>query len=83
MSNNLDVLAVMDEVARFHDNGSEAFDSLREARAAVAELIQTLESVVHFSDGFDCYRTSTPLGKALDEWLHAARSAISRVRGAE
>jgi hypothetical protein len=39
------VLSVMDEVAHRHDNGSLAFDSLREARAAVADIYAELESL--------------------------------------
>lgn len=63
----VDVLAVMDEVAHYHDNGSEAFDSLREARAAVAELIEAAEEEA----------MRRPLS------MSRTRAALSRVRGAE
>ena len=65
----VDVLAVIDEVARFHDNGSEAFDSLREARAEVAEMIAALETLVDSVD---------PESTGWDEAVYV----LSRVRGA-
>lgn len=49
--------------------------------AAAPELLEVLESIMHFSDGFDCYRTNTPLGKALDQWLSAGRAAIAKATG--
>lgn len=63
----VNVLAVIDEVSRFHDNGSEAFDSLREARSAVAELIEACDSL-----------SSDPHA---EDWQRLY-SALSRVRGA-
>ncbi len=42
----VDVLATMDDVSRNHDNGSFSFDELREARAAVADLIERAENLL-------------------------------------
>lgn len=49
--------------------------------SAAPELLEALESIMHFADGFDCYRTTTPLGKALDGWLEAGRAAIAKATG--
>lgn len=67
----VDVLAVLDEVSRFHDNGSEAFDSLREAREAVAELIEAASDHVNGGEIGAVSRKERLL------------AALSRVRGAE
>ncbi|KRG65196.1 hypothetical protein ABB26_05165 [Stenotrophomonas humi] len=86
----VDVLAVMDDVARFHDNGSEAFDSLREARAAVAELIEAASRVQCtpcLGTGFQTVRVQGDFVVGCDPYpcpkCTPLRTALSRVRGAE
>lgn len=88
----VDVLAVLDEVAHFHDNGSEAFDSLRESRAAVAELIFAAEQM-RIDLNITRSNIMAEIAKGRDRWdgvpeilehrISAFDAALSRVRGCE
>lgn len=72
----MDVLKVMDEVANFHDNGSEAFDSLREARAAVAELIEAVDRMER-----KAVEQARLTSSVYNSDIARLRAALSRVRG--
>lgn len=74
----VDVLAVMDEVAHYHDNGSEAFDSLREARAAVAELIEAVDRMER-----KAVEQARLTSSVFNSDIARVRAALSRVRGSE
>lgn len=81
MHGSIDVLAVMDDVSRNHDNGSFSFDDLREARSAVAELIEA-------DTEYDAARAAWLADNADHEAFLATRAAwdsraaaLVRVRG--
>jgi len=44
------------------------------------EIIDTLEGIIHFADGFTVYRRPGVLGTALEQWLNRAQSVIDRMR---
>ena len=46
------------------------------------ELLECLEGIVHFTDGFGFYRTQSPAGVALEQWIEAAKDEIARATGA-
>lgn len=46
------------------------------------ELLAELEGIVHFADGFAFYRTESPAGKALEEWINGARYVIAKATSA-
>lgn len=49
--------------------------------AAAPDLLRELEGVVHFADGFACYYSDGPAGRALREWINGARAAIAKAEG--
>jgi hypothetical protein len=50
-------------------------------REAAPELLEALEGIEHFADGFHVYHRDSPAGHALREWIDAARTAIRKARG--
>jgi hypothetical protein len=46
------------------------------------ELLETLEGIVHFADGFACYRRDGAAGRALGQWLASAEALIEKHRAA-
>lgn len=49
--------------------------------AAAPELLEALEGVVHFADGFGMYHTESPAGIALRDWINGAHAAIAKATG--
>lgn len=43
-------------------------------------MLEHLEGIVHFADGFSCYHSDGPAGKALREWINGARPIIDDAR---
>jgi hypothetical protein len=41
------------------------------------EMLELLEGIVHFSDGFVVYSKDGPVGDELRKWIEAARSTIA------
>jgi hypothetical protein len=46
--------------------------------AAAPEMLEALDGILHFTDGFGFYRTQSPAGKALEGWIEAARAIIDK-----
>tara|TARA_R110000868_G_C10802167_1_gene757169 strand:+ start:308 stop:517 length:210 start_codon:yes stop_codon:yes gene_type:complete len=49
--------------------------------AAAPDMLAALDGIVHFADGFTFYRTASPAGKALEDWIEEARSVIEKATG--
>lgn len=60
-----------------HTSQAEAVANAR-LIAAAPEMLEALEGIVHFTDGFGFYRTQSPAGKALEQWIEGARAAIAK-----
>ena len=73
------------DVATVYGGGVETESREANARliAAAPDLLEALDGIIHFSDGFDFYRTQSPAGKALEEWIGAAREAIAKATTTE
>lgn len=81
MSAPVDVLAVMDIAATSieHSGGNVAY--LRQARAAVAELIEAVDLLARLADEASTEgRFANGIGEELDA-LEAAQATLARVKG--
>lgn len=78
MSKHMDVLAVMAEAANYcmlECGNRDAHDDLQEARAAVAELIESVEQFMRRKPRFDNNRT------AIARENNRVRAALARIGG--
>lgn len=49
--------------------------------SAAPELLQELEGIIAFTDGFAMYHTDSPAGHGLRAWINGARAAIAKATG--
>lgn len=43
------------------------------------KLVECLDGIVHFTDGFGLYRTQSPAGIALEQWINEADSLLDEI----